>query len=179
MASGVQVHFHAPLPHGAIGLRPPGTSRLAIATWGDAEDAFDILKAGLLPPVELGHPFVPIEPVKILGRAWLDAVKVGMVTDFMILESLDDVVAFSAFQSAGLFTDDLKRGSDAFLAEKVGDPKPGIVAGRQDVVFSVGPQDNVDLGRAFRPRGAACSKEEQGEKQQWETNLGPETTGHL
>src|ERR1700682_4694244 len=109
MASGVQVDFHAPLPHGAIGLRPPGASRLPIATRGDAEDAFDILKARLFPAVELGHSFVPTEPVKILGRAWLDAVKVGMVTDFMILESLDDVVALSAFQSAGLFADDLER----------------------------------------------------------------------
>src|ERR1700687_1743832 len=127
MASGVQVHFHAPLPHSTIGLRPPGASRLPIATRGDAEDAFDILKAGLLPPVELGHPFVPTELIEILGRAWLDAVKVGMVTDFMILESLDDLVAFSAFQGSGLFTDDLERGSDAFLAEKIGDPKGGIV----------------------------------------------------
>ena len=44
MPAGVEVNAHAPLLHGAVALRPPRASRLAVTARGEAEDPFHIGK---------------------------------------------------------------------------------------------------------------------------------------
>src|SRR5438093_1621425 len=78
--------------------------------------------------------------------------KVGMIADFVFLKGIDHVGALACFQRPRFLADDLESGAKAFITEKLGYFEGGIIAGRQDVILGVKPENHIDLG--LRLRGA-------------------------
>src|SRR5205085_7112900 len=108
MAAGVEIDPHPPFAHGAVGLRSPGTPRLAVTTRRCAEDAFDVVKALALTAIKLGDPLIPAKVREIKRRRRLHAVIVGMVADLVRLERLDHVMAAALLKGACLLADNLE-----------------------------------------------------------------------
>ena len=94
---------------------------------------------------------------------------IGVIADLVFLQCSDRVFAFALLQGAGLFADDLERGLDAFAAEKVGDVQGRIVAGGQQIVLGVEPQDDVNPRLVGSGSRRQRHQHNQGDEKQAET----------
>src|ERR1700740_2030532 len=74
------------------------------------------------------------------------AVRVGVIADGMFLERGDDVGAMAALQRARFFANDLERCLNALFGEESGQPFGDVIAGRQNVVFGIEPEDDIGFG---------------------------------
>ena len=72
--------------------------------------------------------------------------RVGVITDGMLLKRRDDIGSMPPFQSARLLADQLKRGADSLLSEERRQPFRRVIAGRQDLILGVEPENNINLG---------------------------------
>ncbi len=139
MRAGVEIDMHAPLLHGAIGLRGPGTAGLAVTGRRHVEDAFHIVQARFFPAVELGDTVIPAQVGQIHRRRRLHTVPTGMEADFVFFEGLDDVGPPAALEAQGAFADDLEHRPDQLTRQKARQAQGGIVAGRQEIVLGIEP----------------------------------------
>src|SRR5206468_5413681 len=134
---------HAPLAQRPVALRTPRRTGLSVTRRLRAEDALHVLPPRPLAAVELRDALVPVEVRAVHRRRRLRAVPVGGIADLVLLQRLDDVLALAGLQRARLVADDLERSADALLGEVGGDVQRGVVAGGQDVIFRVEPQQDV------------------------------------
>src|SRR5262249_28277204 len=95
---------------------------------------------------------------------WLDAVEVGMVTNFVALECRDHILAPAPLQGASLFADNFERCPNPFVTQEIGDTQGGIIAGRQDVVLGIEPENDID------PRCRLAGGNGAGDRTQTENN---------
>ena len=147
MRAAIEIGAHAPLAHRAIRLRPPRAAGLAVAGRRLPEDALDVIEAGLLAALELGDAVVPGEIRQIQRRRWLGAVEVGVIADLVLLERRDDIGPLALLQHPRLLADHLEGRTHAAGRQDLGDFLRGIVAGGQEVVLRVEPEDDVHLRR--------------------------------
>ena len=160
MVARIQVDLHAPLPHGAVDLRSPRASRLAVTRRSDSENPLDVVVPWLLAPIEFRHAFIPTQVGQIHGRAGLNAVPVRVIADLVLLEGIDDILPAAPLQSARLFPHDFEGGPDVFLCQKLGHSQGSIIASRQDVILRVEPQNDVDLRRLFHALNRSAESDE-------------------
>ena len=82
--------------------------------------------------------------------------EVAVVADIVLVQGRDHIGSAPLLEYAGLLADELERGADAPLGEHFGKPLGGIVRGRQEIVFGIEPEDQVDgAGAAARDHDAA------------------------
>ena len=113
----------------------------------------DVGTASAFTAVELRHAFIPAQTREIHRRRRLGAVIVGVIADLVFLQGGDHVGSLALFQRARLLADDLEGGANALAGEEVGHLESGVVAGGQEVVFRVEPEDDVDLRLPLRLGG--------------------------
>ena len=96
----------------------------------------------------------PRNPWRILGVLLLILAAVGPAAAadpapkvYVVLwfDTEDYLLPAAAFQGPRLFADDFEGGANAFAAEPVRDVQRRVVAGGEDVVFGVEPENDVDL----------------------------------
>ena len=78
----------------------------------------------------------------------MNRVKVRMEADIVLFERRDHVCPPSFFEHARLFADDLECGPDMTVGEHLRQSYAGIIIGREQVVFGIKPEDDIDGGCA-------------------------------
>ena len=73
------------------------------------------------------------------------AVRVGVIADGVFLERGDDVGAMAALERARFFANDLERCWNALFGKESGQPFGGVIARRQNVVFGIEPEGDIDF----------------------------------
>src|SRR5258708_34786694 len=91
--ASIQINLHVPVFQGAESLGGPGTARLPVASRHGSKNSLDIIEPRPFAPIKFKDSLIPIQLPQIHGRGRLSAVEVGMVANFMELQSVDDVHA--------------------------------------------------------------------------------------
>ncbi len=130
MAAGVQIYLHAPFSHGPKRLRAPRTARLTVTSRCHAEDALHVVETRPLAAIEFRNPFIPAEVRQVHGRSGLNAMPVGVIADFMLLERFNHIRAAATLQSASFLAHDFESRFDVLLGQKFRHAQGRVVTGR-------------------------------------------------
>lgn len=109
-----------------------------------AKDAGDVVVARLLSSCEFCNAIKPAASIQILCRRGRDAVPVAVVTYLVFLEGIDNISAATLFERAGLFTNNFEGRLDFLFREPVSQLQSGIIAGWENVILGIKPEDDID-----------------------------------
>ena len=149
----VQIHLDAPVLERAVGLRGPRTAGLAVAGRRLSENAAQVVVTGAFATRELLDAAFPVERGLVFGHGRVLAVRVRVITDFMVRQRSNHVASAAPLERPPFFAHHLERRPDVLLGKKQGDAFRCVVALGQDVVFGVKPEDDVDAA-LLRPLGS-------------------------
>src|SRR5579885_3473757 len=110
MLAFVQIDGDTHTAEGEIALRSPGGTRLAIAARFTAEDALEIEGAGAFAALELIGALQISEAAQILRRRRVQAMEVGVISDGMPGEGMNDIGAAARAEDARLLADHFECG---------------------------------------------------------------------
>ena len=126
-----------------VGLRGPGRPRLAVTDGCNAENSPHIFEALPLPAFKFIRPFQKSKMLQFHCRCGLNAMPIGVVTNAMLSESLNDVLPPAALKNSCLLPDHLESSLYSQARKIVCDAKGRVIRDGVHVIFGVEPQNNV------------------------------------
>ena len=160
----VQVHLDAHVAKRRICLWRPRAARLPVGARRHPEDSGHVLDPLFFAPPELGAPVFPTRVLQVDGDGRLLAMRVRVIADVVPFQGGNHILPAAPLEHARLFTDDLERRVDVQLGQQVRQPLRRIVILRQDVVFRIEPERDVDGCGCARQRPEA--RHERGHQEQ-------------
>jgi hypothetical protein len=92
--------------------------------------------------------------------------KIGVITDSVLLERRDDVGAAAALEHASLFPHEFERGANAALRQHLAQMFRGVVIRGRQVIFGIKPENDFHGIGGLRRRGLelhGCDQQQEDE----------------